>query len=134
MGSSSDSGHLADAASVFGLVRKDFMRSAGSQTLQDLSSRQLGYCLASVLPQLTSTRVMELGGELDTGLNINVVMAHMCLQASVKPSCHFLCCSHGAILTLCEAKESLHADRAARARKTKDKVEEADAHFQAWIQ
>ena len=29
------------------------------------------------------------------------------------------------------AEESLHADRAARARKTKDKNEEADALFQA---
>ena len=41
-------------------------RAAGSQTLQDFSSRQLGYCVASVLPALTCTRVMELGGELET--------------------------------------------------------------------
>ena len=62
---SSDEAIMTDVAAVFSLKNKDTMRPPGSQTLQDLSSKQLGYCLSNILRELTSTRVLELGGELE---------------------------------------------------------------------
>ena len=117
---------LADGAAVFNLGRKDMARHTGSQTLQELSSRQLGYCLASILPQLTSTRVMELGGELEASAAIthNKNWQHAGTQTVI-----WHCCNCDSQLKA--SKESLHVDRAARARKTKDKHEEADSLFQA---
>ena len=72
---STESVALADAAAVFGLSKKDMFRAPGAQTMQDMSCKQLGYCLSNLVPQLSSTRVMELGGELDSCLSISV---HSC--------------------------------------------------------
>ena len=59
---------LADCAAQFNLTKKDLARPDKAQVLQDLSTRQLAFCVSSLRGDLSSSDILELGGELETCL------------------------------------------------------------------
>ena len=60
-----------DAQAVFGLSRKDLQRQTTQVHLSDLSARQLALALCQMSQSLCPLDLMEIGGELAIGLQIN---------------------------------------------------------------
>ena len=77
---------MEDSVSVLGLVRKDFLRPLNVTSLDGLNAKQHAYALSGVTERMTSTDVLETGGEMVPGL-------HTCRCSAVR-LLHVLCTSH----------------------------------------
>ena len=84
---------MEDAASVIGLPRKDFLRPLNVTTLDGLNAKQHAYALSGVTERMSSTDVLETGGEMVPGLQELIGFHGFCSHVSVLLAAHGDCAS-----------------------------------------
>ena len=63
---------LADSATMFGLTKKDMQRPANCSHMQDLTSKQLAYCVGNSSSLFSGNQIFEIGGELESCMNVTL--------------------------------------------------------------
>ena len=64
--SSASQAHMEDAASLYGLNKKNLMTPPDATVLDDLGARQLAYTVSFVTSSMVASDAFEIGGELVT--------------------------------------------------------------------
>ena len=64
--SSASQAHMEDAASLYGLNKKNLMKPPDATVLDDLGARQLAYTVSFVTSSMVASDAFEIGGELVT--------------------------------------------------------------------
>ena len=59
-----------DVVAIFGLPSKEFQRSSRQVRLEDLNAKQLAVCFSNVTANLAASDIMQIGGEVEAGLQI----------------------------------------------------------------
>ena len=58
-----------DAQSVLGLTKRELLRHPSQSRLEDFGVRQIACCVGCVTPLLQCTDLLDVGGELESGLH-----------------------------------------------------------------